>query len=122
MQRAAMPQTLTRIRIGWTTLLEYRRLGERFDLVEYPDWNAEGWALAAVRSLPLVAQLHGVPDIWEHNGKAPTVDVRWASFLERQALQRAHVVIGSSEAHVRAHKEIGWFPKRDVEVIPLEGA
>jgi glycosyltransferase involved in cell wall biosynthesis len=119
MQRAAMPQTLTRIRIGWTTLLEYRRLGERFDLVEYPDWNAEGWALAAVRSLPLVAQLHGVPDIWEHNGKAPTVDVRWASFLERQALQRAHVVIGSSEAHVRAHKEIGWFPKRDVEVIPL---
>ncbi|HEY6103677.1 MAG TPA: glycosyltransferase family 4 protein [bacterium] len=119
LQRFLLPGTLMRLRFGMTTLSEYRRLGVDFDVVEYPDWNAAGVGIGTVRPVATVAQLHGIPDIWEHHGKAPTLDVRWAAFLERLALNRAHVVVASSHAHARAHRDIGWFTHRDVEVLPL---
>lgn len=54
----AAPFTATRIRTGLSVLAHYRKLDVDFDVVEVPDWGAEGWALALFRSKPTVAQLH----------------------------------------------------------------
>jgi len=113
-----IPRTLTRFRIGLTTYVELRRLSIPFDVVEFPDWNAEGWTLAAFRSLPLVVQMHGLPMICEYQGKAPSRDVAWASFLEHLAVRRADVIISPSSVQVQETRKIGWLRDRHIEIVP----
>jgi len=47
--------------LGLSCYLHARRLGLRFDAVETPEWQGEGWLFTLLRFAPLVTTLH-TPD------------------------------------------------------------
>jgi glycogen synthase len=116
-----MPGALDRIRWGLSAFLGYRRLAIDFDIVEFPDWGALGWALAALRPLPLVEQLHApAPFIAQeaYTSKMSWVEIRLSAFLERLAIRRANVVVSLSRAQAEAYGKVGWRHAREMEIIP----
>ncbi len=114
-----VPGTIERLNIGLSTFFEYRRLGVDFDIIEYPDWGAEGWLFALLHTRPLIAELHTpLPLIHKYDKLPLSRDVTWGSFLEYFAVRRADVIISPSCNVVRALKEIGWLPKRNPYVVP----
>jgi glycogen(starch) synthase len=73
---------------------EARRLG-RFDVVESPEWNAEGLALTARRRTPLVVRLHsGARQLFPVLGLEGW-DRRLAIRMEEALAARADVVTGT---------------------------
>jgi glycogen(starch) synthase len=112
-------QTWQRFHLGLSNYIECRRLGIGFAVVEYPDWNAEGWLFALRKALPLVVHLHSpLPEINTHNGLPSTADVRWAAFLESLSVHRAHAVTAPSKLLIEFLKKIGWLKRKDVDLIP----
>ncbi|MGH3134043.1 MAG: glycosyltransferase family 4 protein [Gaiellaceae bacterium] len=101
------------------SFLAYRRLDERFDVIEAPDWAAEGFFFALFRPAPLVAHLHSpLVFIYRGSGRKMGWDDRFASLLERVAVRRADVVTAPSGFIVDELRGEGWLPRRDVQVIP----
>lgn len=77
-----------RVALAAAVRREARRLG-RFDVVEAPDWEAEG---ALLSDAPLVVRLHsGAAQVLPYVGR-PGLDGRLATRIERLAIRRAHVV------------------------------
>jgi glycogen(starch) synthase len=117
--RLKAPFTSARLRTGLSAFLEFRRLKIAFDVIEYPDWGAEGWLLSIPRSAPLVAHLHTPLPLIQHYNRLPrNRDAAAASFLERLSVVRAHLIMSSSHLLVSALNEIGWLKGRSVDVIP----
>lgn len=117
--RFRAPLTAARIRSGVSTFRAFRELRTPFDVIEYPDWGAEGWLLGLTRSIPLVAHLHTpLPLIQRYNRLPRNRDVAAASFLERMSVRRAHLITSASHLLVTALNEIGWLKGRTVEIIP----
>lgn len=118
-QVLGVPDLITYIRGGLSTFYEYRGLGINFDVIEYPEWGAEGWVFALLHRKPLVAHLHTpIPLIFKHNSFPMTRSASCASFLERLTVRRADMITSPSQLLVKALREIEWLGKRDVEVIP----
>jgi glycosyltransferase involved in cell wall biosynthesis len=89
--------------------------------VQAPDWNASGWALAALQSVPVVEQLHApAPFVSQelYTAMMSRADIVLAAALEKATLQRAAAVVASSQAQARAYRESGWPAGRTVHVIP----
>ncbi len=115
----AAPFTVTRIRTGLSVLAHYRRLGVDFDVIEIPDWGAEGWALALVHNKPIVAQLHTpLPVISRYHTVQNERDWAWASRLEYFAVHRADVITLPTLTHLNSFYEVGWLGGREVMAIP----
>jgi glycogen(starch) synthase len=92
-----MPQTHSRLNCALACAREARALGP-FDIVEAPDWHAEGAALALRRTLPVVVTLHSPLHLTEAAaGRQPTRDTRVSDLLERFAASRADAVIAPSQ-------------------------
>lgn len=113
-------ETWHRLQLGLSTLLEWRRLGMCFDVVEYPVWNAEGWLFALKRHIPLVALLVTPAFLIARadSGLPFTRDARWSSVLEKFAVERAHVVNAPSRLIVDSLRGFGWLKTAHVEVVP----
>jgi glycogen(starch) synthase len=111
-------ETAWRVQGALASFLAYRRLGERFDVIEAPDWAAEGLLFALVRPAPLVVHMHS-PLIFIYRGSNRQMgwDDRLGSFLERTAVRRADVVTAPSAFIVDELSSIGWLPRRDVRLI-----
>ncbi len=81
--------------VAWLT----GRLPIRPDVVECPEWMAEGFGLGIASRLPLVAHLHSsARQIFPLNGqgrRARGMDGRAAIWLEDTAVRRAHAVIST---------------------------
>ncbi|HEY1523463.1 MAG TPA: glycosyltransferase family 4 protein [Solirubrobacteraceae bacterium] len=81
--------------VTWLT----HRLSLRPDVVECPEWMAEGFGLGMASRLPLVVHLHSsARQIFPHNGqgrRARGMDGRAAIWLEETAVRRAHAVIST---------------------------
>jgi glycosyltransferase involved in cell wall biosynthesis len=117
--------TADRIETSTSAYLAARRLGVRFDVVEYPDWGAEGLLFALTRRLPRVAYLHTPIDaIRQFNDVAMAADARCASRLERAAVRRADRIIAPSRMLADHLSRSGWLGGRSVEIIPygIDGA
>lgn len=115
----AAPFTFGRIRTGISVLAHYRRLDVDFDVIEIPDWGAEGWALALVHKKPLVAQLHTpLAVISRYHTVLNKRDWAWASSLESLAVHRADVITSPTSTHLKSFYEIGWLRGRDITTIP----
>jgi glycogen(starch) synthase len=113
------PLTWQRLHLGLSAFIEAGRLHTAFDIVEYPDWNAEGWVFALNRSLPIVAHLHTPLQLITAYAHSPfTRDIRWSSALESFAVERAHVATTASQILADSLKEVGWLKRSDVDVIP----
>jgi glycogen(starch) synthase len=108
-----------RLLLGLSTFIEHRRLGIMFDVLEYPDWHAEGWCFAAFRNRPLVAYLQTpLPLVLRYNGLRQGPDHKLSSALEKMACRRADLVTSVSQLLLQELEKINWLDGRKVEVIP----
>ncbi len=120
---SAFPPTETtqRMRGAASDYLAYRRLKLKFDVIECPDWGAEGLFFALFRPAPLVVPVHNPFIVSQHfvsNGAPLGWDGRMASTLERYAVHRADVVTSASQLMVKELNRLGWLRKKRVEIIP----
>jgi glycogen synthase len=123
--RKRVPATALRIEGSVSCYLEARRLGVAFDVVEAPDWMAEGFAFGLLRSPRLVAHLHTpLVLVGEHNPGSFrwSRDGRLASLVERFAVRRADVITSPSELLIRDLDRHGWLRNRDTRLVryPIE--
>ena len=112
--------------LALSNLLQARKLGVHFDVVEFPDWTAEGLVLATVDKGPAyVMHLHtGVRVVAKYNGWSMNRDVRLAHWAERFALGRSHAVTSPSRLLIDEITEAGWFgdgPIPELIRYPIDG-
>jgi len=108
-------QVAERVRRSLSCWVESRRLNERFDVVEAPDWMAEG---LLVHGAPIVAHLHTPIELAALGSGTPvTRAIRAADRLERMAVARARMVTAPSRLILDSLRD--WIP-RDVDkrVVP----
>jgi glycogen(starch) synthase len=109
-----------RLEVSLSCFLEHRRLGLDFDVVESPDWMAEGFVFALLRSKPHVGHLHTpLLVLARHNLLPPTWDRRLGDALERVSMHRADVVTSPSRMLARDLVADGWLREGVVRVVRL---
>lgn len=117
-----MGQTLDRMGWSWAAGREVRRLhrSEGLDLVEAPEFAAEGHGATRVRSLTVVIRLHTpLALVRRLNGTQLRFDCRRTIRLERAAVARAAAVTAPSRAIAAACAEAGYGQRTaEARIIP----
>jgi glycogen synthase len=93
--RRRLPGTVRRLEGAVARYRECRRLGVDFDVVEAPDWLAEGLLFGLLGTRPLVAHLHTpLAFVERHNPDSFrwTADATLSDRLEEVAVRRADLV------------------------------
>jgi glycosyltransferase involved in cell wall biosynthesis len=90
-----LPETWERLSLAARVAREIRRLDFAPDVVETPEWRAEGLAVAWRGRTPVVTRLHSgaqhiFPMIGWHN-----IDSRLAIVVEKRAITASHLVIST---------------------------
>lgn len=115
-------QTLERMEWSRAAAREVLRLhrSERLDLVEAPEFAAEGYGTTRLRSLPVVVRLYTpLALVRRFNGTPLTRDCRMTIRAERAALERAAGVTAMSRAIALTSGEAGYGPRAaGARVIP----
>ena len=114
-----LEKTTARIRHALSCRAEVRRLAIPFDVIEAPDWMAEGLGLAFRRPAPLVVQLHTPLEVTSrYGGSRQTIDLRFASALERRAVRRSDLITSPSR---RLLDEVGrsWLKGKEARLVRL---
>jgi glycogen(starch) synthase len=110
-------QVALRVEAAVSVLFEFRRLG-RFDVVEVPDWMAEGLLLGALLDVPVVSHLHTPFRITrEFDEHAWTLADRLADRLERSGVARSTATTCPSRLLVDALRSRRWLGSRAVDLI-----
>ena len=112
-------KTGSRIEHALTCRREARRLGVGFDVIEAPDWMAEGLALTLRRPAPIVLHLHTPLAVTARYGRSRrTFDLRVAVWLERAAVRRSDLITSPSR---RLLNEVGpnWLRDKPVRTVRL---
>jgi glycosyltransferase involved in cell wall biosynthesis len=125
--RRRFPGTARRLEGAIARYREYRRLGIDVDVIEAPDWLAEGLIFGVLRSRPLVAHLHTPLRFVERHNPASfrwTRDAALADRLERVAVKHANVVTCPSRLLADDVKRERWLVSRKPVIIryPIEPA
>jgi glycogen synthase len=111
-------ETAWRLETALASYRSFSRLGTRFDVIEAPDWAAEGLFFSLFRPVPLVVNVHSpLVFIYRGNNKSLGPDERMASVLERIAVGRADVVTAPSQFIVDELNRASWLPRNDVRVV-----
>lgn len=106
-----------RVEAAASALLELRRLG-RFDVVEVPDWMAEGLLVAALLDVPVVSHLHTPFRITREFDSEPwTLSDRLADRLEKWGVARSTAATCPSRLLPEALRSRHWLDARAVELI-----
>jgi glycogen synthase len=109
-----------RVEVSLSCFRQYRRLGLNVDVVESPDWLAEGFIFALLRSKPHVGHLHTpLLVLAQHNLLPTTWDRRFGDAIERTAMRRADVVTSPSWMLARDLAANGWLGSRSASVVRL---
>ena len=88
-------ETWSRLSIARGVAVAFGKLDIEVDVVEAPDWNAEGLRLRRRRRLPLVVRMHsGGREVFPYLGRVG-LDERLAIAIERAQIRRATVVTGT---------------------------
>lgn len=94
-----------------------RRLKIEPDVIEAPEWMAEGLCFALTRSTPLVMHLHTpLHLVTIHNGRPFTWRIRLGDQLERVAVNRAHRLTAPSRFIANELMSSGWLTKDPVTI------
>lgn len=122
--RKRLPATASRLEGAVSCYLESRRLPPA-DVIEAPDWRAEGLAFAVLRSRPLVVHLHTpLLLVGRHNPASFrwSRDGRLAARLERLPVRRADLVTSPSRLLLRDLADEGWLTDLPTRIIryPLD--
>jgi glycosyltransferase involved in cell wall biosynthesis len=108
--------------LRWKTALtcyrEYRRLGLEFDVVESPDWMAEGLLIALRGGVPLVVDLKGnLLTYTRSSGFEMTWHGKVSVAMERRTIERATIVTSPSMLTAEELVAAGWRNVADPTVI-----
>jgi glycogen synthase len=109
-----------RVRAALACARHARALGP-FDVVEAPDWMAEGLLLGRRGGAPVVAHLHTpIGLVTRTSGLRAGRAIRAADALERTAVARADAVTAPSRLLARTLEADGWLARRrgPVTVVP----
>jgi glycosyltransferase involved in cell wall biosynthesis len=110
------PDAIPRIMTATSTFVQHRRLGVRFDVIEAPDWMAEG--LFLTRATPVVAHLHTpVHVVARHRGRPPGRGLGIADRLERASVRRAAIVSSPSRMLSEHLLRSGWLDGKRVRLV-----
>ena len=97
--RRLPPEAWRRTWLPVTVARLIRRLGLRPDIVECPEWSAEGLALGLRNEFPLVVRLHSsARQLFVYTGQGGRwrgLDGRISTWLEETSARRANVVIST---------------------------
>jgi glycogen(starch) synthase len=111
--------TAVRVQHAAACWREARKLEIDWDVVESPDWMAEG-LLLALRGAPVVAQLHTPLAVTRGYGGRPfTRDVRAAAWLERLVVEHARQVASPSQLILDELSSAGWRNLESAAIIRL---
>jgi glycosyltransferase involved in cell wall biosynthesis len=118
--RRRLPGTAFRLEGAFSSYLELRRLHLDIDVVEAPDWMAEGLAVALRGAHPLVAHLH--TPLLIVGRENPTSyewsrDGRLAASVERFAVRKADLATSPSHLLAEDLAREGWLDHLDLRVI-----
>jgi glycosyltransferase involved in cell wall biosynthesis len=109
-------QSRRRLILAFSNYRHARALGA-FDVVEAPDWQAEG-LLFALRSRSLVTHLHTPHSVLlEFAREELDRDSRFADWLERLTVRRSAAITCPSELLVTHLRKAGWLTNHRVEII-----
>ena len=101
------PMPVPHLEQAVSTYLAYRRLSIDFDIIEYPEWLAEGLFFPLLQKKPTVAHLHTSLALnTQIGGLKEGVPGRFAAFLEGMSVGRADVITSPSQAL------LDWTTKR----------
>jgi glycogen(starch) synthase len=104
-----------RIRTALSDAINVRRLGFAPDVIESPEWMAEG--LLVRGGTPLVTQLHGpFLSIQTYNGIPLRGLDSTAAKLERRAAARSDLVVSPSADLAEELRRAGWFGRVPVAI------
>jgi glycogen(starch) synthase len=125
--RKRLPSTALRIEGALSSYLASRQLDVEFDVVEAPDWMAEGLVFALRRSSPLVVHLHTpLILVGRHNPRSFqwSRDGRLAASLERLPVRRSDLVTSPSNLLARDLAAEGWLDGREPRIVryPIDAA
>jgi glycogen(starch) synthase len=113
-------EAAARIATALTCYLEARRLRVAFDVIEAPEYMAEGLLFALTRSKPLVVHLHTPALVTaKFRGKGTGWEARLSDFLERISVHRANVVTSPSLFLVEYLRRQGWLGDRAISIVRL---
>jgi len=107
-----LPDAWKRLSLAVAVEREHRRLDLDPDVVECPEWGAEGLVLALRHRLPLVVRLHSAASqVFPYLGPVG-VDQRLAIRLEEMAVRRAQIVTGTASQIATIRSHLGLEPSR----------
>lgn len=87
--RLGFGETAHRLLLGAQAFLAARVLRCAFDVIEYPEWDAEGWLFALRSKVPLIAHLHTPLSLaLRQKGMRDCADTRIAGMLEAECTAR----------------------------------
>src|SRR5215204_6005671 len=118
--RRRLPGTAFRVEGALSSYLALKDLGLEVDVLEAPDWRAEGLAFALSRSHPLVVHLHTPLLIV---GRENPTSFRWsrdgkmAARLERLAVRRSDLATSPSRLLVGDLAREGWLDGLETRLI-----
>jgi glycogen synthase len=118
--RRRFPGTVRRLEGAVARYREYRRLGVGFDVVEAPDWLAEGLVFGLLGRRPLVAHLHTpLTFVERHNPDSFrwTADATLSDRLEQLAVRRADLVVSPSRLLAEEIVSSRWAAVDDPRII-----
>lgn len=102
-----LPLTWSRLSLAAAVAREHRRLGAVFDVIECPEWNAEGFVFALRRRAPLVVRLHSSgAQVFPYIGPLDR-DRRAAVRVEDGTIRRADLVTGTDAQIQSVRQRLG---------------
>jgi glycosyltransferase involved in cell wall biosynthesis len=106
-----MPETWERLSLAAAVAREERALEFAPDVVEAPEWRAEGLIVALRHTIPVVVRLHSAAEqLFPYSGRAG-IDSRLASWLERRSIAAAELVVSTPS---NLDELTGRLPGRDL--------
>lgn len=118
--RVVLPRQTARMRLlhALSGAWALRRTGRRFDVVEAPEWKAQGLLLRALRRGRVVVHVHlplELEQAW--NRSSPSRGQRASHRLEHAAARLAHARTATSRQTVRRPDGTTWFPPEAFTVV-----
>lgn len=113
------PYTAERLTTAICNYAAYRRMRLDCDIIEAPNWNAEGLLFVLHGRKPVVTHIHSsLADIARAAELASTRDLRMAVWLERLCVSKSTYLSAATRASLRRGAQPPRVDAKRVEIIP----